>query len=390
MAVYRGYFQGMETNVPTAVSQIIEQIFNVIFTVLLAYLLYKSGPQFGAAGGTAGTGIGALAGLAVMLAIYALNHKFIFRRMRHSRARRSESNRRILWEIVRTAFPIIIGSAIFSISGLIDTVMVSTCLKLSGAFSAQQIAQLYGQYSGKYVVLTTLPVAISSAMATASIPSVAASAARGDQSAVNTKINTGLRMAMLLSIPAAIGISVLGDAILLLLFPSQPGGGVLLQWGGISIIFLSMAQITTGMLQGIGHLKVPVVGAICGAIVKIPLNYIFISNPQINVLGAVFSTIICYLVASAIDVVCLMHYTRTRIDFVGVLLKPLIGAAVMGVAAYAAYEAMMVICGINAVSVILSVVFAILIYFITMLFIKGINRGDLSSMPMGGRINGLL
>lgn len=38
MSVYRGYFQGMNTMVPTAISQIVEQIFNAFFSVYLAYI----------------------------------------------------------------------------------------------------------------------------------------------------------------------------------------------------------------------------------------------------------------------------------------------------------------------------------------------------------------
>jgi len=385
-AVLRGYFQGMNTTKPTAVSQVIEQLFNAIFSVVLADLLIFKGPEFGAAGGTAGTGVGALAGLIVMIIIYKVNSGIINKRLKNDRLPPKESYYEIITTILKTAWPIIFGTAVFSISGLIDTSMISTCLHASHAFTQDQIDGLLGQYTGKFIVLTTLPVAISSAMATASVPSVASSNAINDTQAVSSKINMGIRMSMLLTIPAAIGLSVLGDPILRMLFGSNAKGGILLQWGGVAVIFLALVQIVTGMLQGINHIKLPIIGALIGAAVKIALNLVLIKNPQINVLGAVLSTIGCYLAASIIDVYFLWHVTRVRIDFVGILLKPVICAIGMGISSYGAYEAIFYLCGHNTVSVLVAIAFGVLVYFICMIFIKGIERADLYTIPMGNKI----
>ena len=386
MAVYRGYFQGMNTTKPTAFSQIIEQVFNVVFSVFLAWLLHKRGPEFGAAGGTAGTGIGALAGLAVMLIIYKLNSKIIHRRLKRDHLPQKESYSEIASAVIKTAWPIILGTAVFSISNIIDTTMVSNCLKASNAFTQKEIDVLFGQFTGKYVVLTTLPVVISSAMATASVPSVASSSALRDAKAVSEKINLGMRMAMLFTIPAAIGLSVLGVPILQMLFPSRSEGGFLLQWGGIGVIFLALAQITTGMLQGVGYVKLPIIGAIVGAVIKVILNFILISNPSINILGAVLSTIACYFAASLLDIFFLWYITRIKIDFMGILFKPLICAVGMGITSYGAYEAIFFLSRSNTISVIFAITFGMIVYFLCMLMLKGIVRSDLNTFPMGNKL----
>ena len=386
MAVFRGYFQGMGTTKPTAFSQVIEQFFNISFSLLFAWMLHTKGPAFGAAGGTAGTGIGAVAGLVVMIIIYRLNIKIISKRLQNDHLPHKESYAEIASSVVKTAWPIILGTAVFSISGMIDTAMVSNCLKAANVFTQSDIDKMFGQFSGKYIVLTTLPVVISSAMATASVPSVASSNALNDTKAVASKINLGLRIAMLLTIPAAIGLSVLGEPIIKLLFPTQPEGGILLRWGGIGVIFLALAQITTGMLQGIGRVRLPIIGAIAGAVVKIILNWYLISDPTINVLGAVLSTIACYLIASVLDIFFLWYVTRVRIDFMGILIKPLICAAGMGIASFGAYEAMYFLLGSNAISIMIAISFGIVLYFISMLIIKGIVRSDLLSVPMGKKL----
>lgn len=126
-------------------------------------------------------------------------------------------------------------------TNLIDMKMVKSLLLASG-YTDSQANVLYGQLSGKYVTLTTLPVSISSAMATAAIPTIAASITAGDVKMVKSKINVALKLAMVISIPAAFGIGVLADEILLMLFPTQHEGGALILAGAVSIAFLPCAR----------------------------------------------------------------------------------------------------------------------------------------------------
>ena len=383
MSVYRGYLQGMNIMTPTAVSQIFEQVFNAVFSVYLAWVLVKQSIPLGAAGGTAGTGIGALAGLIVVMIFYNRMKPEIRHNMRiEEKGIYQETTGEAFKKLVVTAFPIIAGTAVFSMTNLIDMKMVMSGLMSSGAFTEAEAEVLYGQLSGKYVTLTTFPVSISSAMATAAIPNIAMAVTVGNKKEVKRKINTALKLAMIISIPAAVGIGVLGDQILRMLFPSYPEGGVLLKVGAISIAFLSFCQIVTGVLQGIGKIQVPVIGALLGAVVKIALNWILIRIPSINVVGAVISTDVCYLVASIFNVFMLMRYTKTRVNFSGVLIKPTIGSIIMGIGCVIGYKVISLVFG-NTISTLLTIIVAVIIYLLVMIFIRGITEEDLLSIPKG-------
>lgn len=383
MSVYRGYLQGMNIMTPTAVSQIFEQVFNAVFSVYLAWVLVKKSIPLGAAGGTAGTGIGALAGLIVVMIFYNRMKPEIRHNMRiEEKGIYHETTGEAFKNLVVTAFPIIAGTAVFSMTNLIDMKMVMSGLMSSGAFTEAEAEVLYGQLSGKYVTLTTFPVSISSAMATAAIPNIAMAVTVGNKKEVKRKINTALKLAMIISIPAAVGIGVLGDQILRMLFPSYPEGGVLLKVGAISIAFLSFCQIVTGVLQGIGKIQVPVIGALLGAVVKIALNWILIRIPSINVVGAVISTDVCYLVASIFNVIMLMRYTKTRVNFSGVLIKPTIGSIIMGIGCVLGYKVISLVFG-NTISTLLTIIVAVIIYLLVMIFIRGITEEDLLSIPKG-------
>ena len=387
LSVYRGYFQGMHTMVPTAISQLVEQLFNAVFSVLLAYLLVGKGVEYGAAGGTAGTGVGALAGLGVVAFAYALIRPRLLRGVERdvSDAPR-ETNREIARLLIRTAVPIIVGTALFSISNLSDMFMVKSRLMASGAFTEARAEALYGQLSGKYATLTTLPVAISTAMATAAIPSIAASVAQKNKKAVDEKINTTFRVGMLISIPAAVGIGVLGDPIIRMLFPSYAEGGVLLTVGAFSIVLLALSQIITGILQGIGRLRIPMIGALCGLVVKIICNYFLIGIPDLNVVGAVLATTACYLVAVIVNMTMLVRETGAHLDFMGGFIKPAIASAGMGVGCLLVYKLLVRVAGSNTLGVLASILVSMAVYFALLLLLRAANRDDILLLPMGGRL----
>lgn len=390
MATIRGYFQGMNTMVPTAVSQIVEQIFNAVFSVVLAWILVDKSIALGAAGGTMGTGIGALAGLVVVLLAYLSVKPTLKRKIeKYAAEEESETNSQALRLIVSTAVPIILGTAVYSITNLIDMSMVMNRLAVTGLFTEERMTELYGQLQGKYVLLTTLPVAISTSIATAAIPSIAASVALKDKASSERKITMAIRMSMIISIPAAVGMGVLADQIIYLLFPSAPEGGSLVRIGAISIIFLAMSQIVTGTLQGIGDVKSPAKNAVLGAIVKVILNYFLIAIPALNINGAVIATIGCYIVSSSLNLRKLIKTTSVKLDFKDIIIKPAICSVIMGVICFGSYKLMYTVYPSNTVATLLSVAISIVVYFVTMVFAKGIRREDCSMLPMGGKIEKL-
>lgn len=394
LSVYRGYFQGRGTTVPTAISQIVEQIFNAVLSVYFAWLFMNvmgKGVEFGAAGGTAGTGIGALAGLITIMVIYVLNAKRINQSYGEDKKDyHVQTFGEITSDLFRIAVPVITGTAIFSMTNLIDMVMVNSRLAATGIYTSDEIDALYGLLTGKYVTLTTLPVVISTSLATAAIPTIATSMVLKDTEAVKTKVDTTLRVTMIISIPAAVGLGALGDQILYMLFPNYPDGGNLLKAGALSIILLALSQISTGVLQGIGKAKAPAINALIGSVAKIPVNYVLIAVPSINIIGAVISTTVCYLFASLLNFRALVKTTGVKPDYVGMLVKPSIASVFMSLVCIFGYKLLYMLIPNNTAVTLMVIMLAVLVYFAAMVLIKGFAREDLRMLPMGGRLITLL
>ncbi|MDR1150504.1 MAG: polysaccharide biosynthesis protein [Clostridiales bacterium] len=386
MSVFRGYFQGMCDTKPTAISQIVEQVFNAMFSIILAYILIKKSVALGAAGGTAGTGIGAIFGLIILIFIYIKKRKLITENINLNKKNKVfESKKKILTEIFKTAVPIIIGTAIFSITNLIDMHMVMLCLEKAG-FNEKQSDILYGQLTGKYVSITTFPVSIATSIATVIIPSIASSYVLKKNSDIENKINKSIKFSIILSFPAAIGLAVLSKEILLMLFPSYPDGFQILKYGSLSIIFLSITQVLAGILQGINHMKVPVISSFIGAIIKIPLNYFLISNPKINIIGAVISTTLCYTVTTLIDIFFVIRFTKIKLNLKDIFLKPLLCTLIMGLLAKLNYLILNNLSNNNFISVLFSIVFSIILYFLLLIILSVIKESDLKSISFNKKI----
>lgn len=398
-AVFRGYFQGQSNTVPSAISQVLEQIVNAVGSVAIAWwfmqIAQSSGGGViagnttdviaaGAAGGTAGTGVGALFGLAVLIWIYILYRPRERARMEEDHSLAPLTKPRVaVMSIIKCAAPIIMGTAIFSISNLIDTAMVTNRLVSGAGLTEAQATSLFGILNGKYVTLTTLPITISTSFAVAAIPGIAGAIARGKPKEANARLSTAIRMAMLLSVPAAAGLGVLADPIISLLFPKYPEGASLLQVGSVAVVFLALTQITTGVLQGIGRLRGPVIGAALGVLVKIPVSWVLLGMREVNILGAVIGTIACYAVAATFDLLYLMHTAKVRVDFSKILIKPFISSCVMGMACFVVYFVVHELLKSNLLGVVISVVIGVAVYFSFMALIKGLEREDVLRLPFG-------
>ena len=403
MATIRGYFQGMSSTVPTALSQVVEQIFNAIFSVVLAHAMWNFALRrgevaeiYGAAGGTAGTTLGAVAGFIVVSGVYFLVRPDILKQVRHSRrvalARGGNfadvPKLQIARKIIFTSSAIIAGTAIFSVANLIDTWLVIDRLAYGG-FEETRARELLGQLTGKFNPITNLPAAISSSLALVLIPSIAASKQRpgfGAKKEMHSKINTVLRVAMLITVPIAFGLGVLGPQIVALLFPGHPEGGTFFIIGFPSVIFLAVSQISTGVLQAVGKVYIPILAAMAGAAAKTVLGYFLIAQPAINIYGAIAGTVLCYLIAAWINCHFLRRSLGIKLEYKAMAAKPVVAATAMAMGCFVIYHLVYALFPSNAFATLAAVFAGAMVYASFMVIIRGFNEEDVRILPKGDKL----
>ncbi len=399
MAAFRGYFQGMQNMKPTAISQVIEQLFRVCLGLGAAYFLFfKVGDDFmngtdkyvrGAAGANFGATAGSIGGLLMILFIYALARKGILKRVRRTRKHGSASNKQILKRVLVIAVPITIGAAIMPILNLIDSALVMNRLTDAAGFAQAEAQSLYGQLSGFVSSLINIPQVLTQSVAVSLVPIISASHKIGETEILHDNVNLGIRMSVIIGYPCAIGLMVLAKPILLLLYPSQAESAAnaasILVIMAFGLIFLSITQTLTGVLQGVDKQMIPVKNLLIGMVFKIVITWVLVGIPSINVNGAAVGTVVAYIVAISLNMRAVKKYTGVKVDNTLTFVRPLISSVIMGVFAFGAYKLFM-LAGHNSIATLLSVAVGGAIYVIMIFLTKSITKEELSVLPKGDKI----
>ncbi len=395
LGVLRGFFQGMGTMMPTAVSQILEQIVNAIVSIAAASILYDMGEKVGqaesysAAGGTIGTGAGALVALIFSIFVYVIYRPVYKQRIKTRNKGKDESYETLTKVLIITILPVLMSTTVYNIGSIIDSGIYGNVMSRYFGLDESEYSSLMGIYSGKYKLLTTAPIAVSSALATAIIPSMVRSYASGNKKEIKGKIDSTIKLSMLVAIPSGMGLSVLGMPIVSMLFNNTSNKEVcenIMIFSLFTVIFYSVSTITNSVLQGIDRMKVPVINASISLLLHIPLLLILLFVFKLNVYAVVIADFIFAFVVCVLNNRALKKHIRYTLDFKNVIIKPFIAAVVMAVFTIGSYKLIMTITKSNSIAVILAIIVAVMVYFITLLLLKAVTEEELKMIPKGHKI----
>jgi len=383
MSGFRGYFQGMSLMTPTGVSQIIEQIAKAISAVGLAYLLLGQGVEIAAGGATFGTTLGALFGVLYLAARYYRARPGIREDIQlHQSMPRRHSPGSLLRTVVSYAVPITLGSAVLSMGNLVDLALVGSRLQKAG-FSQIETDALYGILNTQNARLVNLPTALSTALAAALLPGISAAVAERNAESLKYKTTEALKVSTLIAAPAAVGLSILSHSLIAVLFPTHPDGGDVLAIGAFSILFISLVQVLTAVLQGAGKMHLPPIFLLSGVLIKSVLNYQLVAIPELNIRGAVISSVVAYFVVVIADYVALRRTVRIAIPVRDVFARPIASAAIMGAVVWIARECMYKLGLPNLVVAAAGVTLGIAVYGACVIALRGITPSELKRLPGG-------
>ncbi len=278
---------------PTAVSQVIEQLFRVTAVLILAFLLFPRGLEYAAAGATFGAVVGGIVGLIVLIIFY-LNYR---KKNKAETVRYGPSSSLDLaGEIIRLAIPVSFGAVVLPLVQMLDAIIVPGRLMAIG-YTTSQATALYGQLSGMAAVLISLPTIFTISIATSLVPAISEALAQKDYSGLNSRLNYGMRAAMIISLPCAAGLYVLATQICDLLY-AAPEAGIPLEVLAFSTIVLAAFQLSSAGLQGIGRPEIGMRNLLVTGGLKVVFNYTLTSIPMLNIQGAAIGTVLAFAFGS--------------------------------------------------------------------------------------------
>jgi stage V sporulation protein B len=388
MSVFRGYFNGHQDLAPYGISQIFEQLGRVIVGLGLAIVLLDRGEEFSAAGATFGATAGAIVGFLVIFLIYEFKYK---RRHLAPGVIPFEERRQIIRRLLVIAVPITLGASIIPIMSIIDLALVMRRLTAIGM--VEQANDLYGQLTAYAGALINIPQVVTAGIQISIIPAVSSAYALKNSHELRANIRNGIRTALILGLPSSVGLSVMAREIMYLLYPMQrqvvASASGILQILGIGFVFLSLFQVTSGVLQGMGKQTTPAKNLLVGAVLKVFLVYYLVSIPALNIRGAALSTLITYFIAAVLNLRSLKNTGHLVMEKARYVLAPLGASLIMGIFVKVSYLGLTRVLSEGMAT--LSAIFgAVMVYLFLLFYFKGISMDELEMIPGGKKIRKLV
>lgn len=382
MAVFRGFFQGRQNMVPTAISQILEQFFRVGTILLSLFLLLHKPVEYVVTGASFGSMVGGVCGFLFLALVFV---RFL-RKHRTDQgpfpSRDPARDQAVLKQLLYYAVPISIGALLLPMTSFIDSSLVARRLEFAGLGHSEAIAQL-GYLSNYAMPIINLPFIVTTAISASLVPAVADALARHDQDALFHNVRQGMRLTMVLVLPASMGLAVLSTGIATLLYNDAEAGSVLAALA-FTVFVVGLYQCSASILQGLGKVLIPMYHLLLGLVLKFALTWVLTGYPTLGASGAALATVLAFGCAGVFNVIRLSGVIGWGwCDPYLIFLKPLLASLVMGLLCYGSYGFLTTWVSASWAT-LLAIMLGGLAYFVVLFAIKGIDLDTLAAIPKIG------
>lgn len=393
----RGYFQGHRNMVPTAASQILEQVINAIVSVVATATFVASCPvqgdipSYGAMGGTFGTLAGAGAALIFFICLFIKKYKNSKEEMHQEDL--GDEDVKLIWKaIFATVFPIILSQTIYQLGYTIDDYVYGNLMSFRG-IDEKETTILQGIFNTQYNQMINLPVAIATSMAAATLPSVVASYSVNDHEQVQKKMNRVIKINMQLAIPASVGLMVLADPIMYILFPGlqeyHNTAVTLLMSGSSAVVFYALSTLSTSILQGCNRMRVPLIHSAIALVIHVFIITVLLRFTDLGVYALIIGNVTFPLTVSVMNIFSIDKLLEYSINWKTMIIKPFIASIIMGFAALLNYQ--IVYTGFSKIindkasmiiALAISMLIALVLYGRLLIWFKAVSKEDIKSVPI--------
>lgn len=311
MSLIRGYFQGFQSMGPTGISQVVEQIVRVGFILISAFLVIKvfKGEVSTAVGfATFAAFVGALSSLMVLLWYWKKRRPHLNKLMKKSEDHRI-SLPKMYKELLTYAIPFVAVGLAIPLYQMIDMFTITNALQEGlgyGQGKAENYYAVMQTYSQKLIMI---PVSLSTGVALTVIPLITTLYTKKDFPVLQSQITKIFEIILFLTVPAGIGLAILGLPAYSFLFNNNIEiGGFVLSWYAPTAIMFALFTVTAAILQGINKQRFAVYSLLTGIFVKLSLNYVLIAN--FGIAGAIIGTNLGYALSIIINLIIIKRAAK--------------------------------------------------------------------------------
>ena len=371
LASFRGFFQGHQLMTPPAISQILEQFVRVVTMLVLAYLLLPHGLEFAAAGAAFGAVPGSITGI-IVLSFFYRKYRYLWQKGDCNKIAAAPIVKRLLV----LALPVSCANILVPVTSSIDMLLVPNRLIDSG-FTVEQATTLFGYLAGMAQPLLMMATIPTMSLAASLVPAISEAYTLQDNEGIEKKAATAMKLCCLLTVPAAVGMSVLAEPISLLLYGTGKAASAIMHTGP-AIWLLGMQQITTGVLQGMGKINLPMLHMLAGILVKIGAVWL-LTDAANNIAGAAWATNINFGLTALLNILVLSHF-NIRFRWYDII-KIIASALVMGAAVLEGHMLLSSYVGRTGAA-LGAMAMAFLVYGLALMALGVIKRNELKDLPV--------
>ncbi len=375
-SVLRGYREGLSNVMPSAAASVAEAVSRAVFGLGISYSVifyaknaFQSGKSvfgedvstleqafnaalpYAAAGAILAVSISELCGLLSMIVIE--------RRYRGGETLPPRCTYRcssICIQLLKETAPIAASALVMNCVSFVDLLTVTRTLAASAARQPEYFNSafgniydscggleglpnfMYGSYTGIAMSLFMLIPSFAGMTEKTAAPEIAAAWERKDGEQLYDKITMQLRAGSLIACPACFGAAALAEPILMMLYKSRAAevsvslnSFIILCLGGI---FMVLSSAVFGIFQSINKAHVPLFLMTGSVVIKLLLNPILISIPQLNISGAPLAGMTGYIFMTVCGSIMLNKVLPKKISVFSAVRKPLVCGIICGFSAF--------------------------------------------------------
>ena len=251
-------------------------------------------------------------------------------------------------------------------------------LQVAG-YGAREAVTLFGQLGGSAFTLLTFPSVFTFALATSLVPSISEAAVQRQFNTVRVRSAEAIRLTILLGIPCLVILFYFSHP--LTAFFRSTEISPILQVLAVGGIFSYIQQTTTGILQGLGKVQLPVIHSIIAAIIRFPVLIYLTGLPQWGLKGTAWAFVLGFFIVATLNIIAITRYTGMPLDLQRFVLQPLSG----GVGMLLVFKFFNPLLGGHIPGYVLEFSIGIIVYNIILFINGGISVTDLKRLPWIGK-----
>lgn len=408
-SVLRGYREGLSDVMPSAAASVAEAVSRAVFGLGLSYSVifyaknaflqgkkvfdedvttleqaFNTALPYAAAGAVLAVSISELCGLIAMILIERR-----YKREEKLPPRCTYRCRSICSQLLRETAPIAASALVMNGVSFIDLLTVTGTLTRSAAQHPEFFNAafggiydscggieglpnfMYGSYTGIAMSLFMLIPSFAGMTEKTAAPEIAAAWERKDGQILHDKIEMQLRAGAIIACPACFGAAALAKPILLMLYKARSAevfvslnSFIILCLGGI---FMVLTSSMFGIFQSINKAHIPLILMTGSVIIKLLLNLLLISVPQINISGAPLAGTIGYIFMTICGGIVLNKKIPKKVNILRSINKPLVCGIICGFSAFITHS--LLESKVNGtLNVMFSTLSGVIVYLISLIF----------------------